>query len=237
MALILTKGSPFSSAWGTGSTTAFSLAKNSWDTAGTLLNAWMANLPQLLVSLSYLVLNGLVTCMALAHEWNQFASSRKSLRVIKPEGKQRSTYFLQLPYRWSTPLAAISCLVHWLTSQTFFLIRLTAMNSDGQLLEEESLSACGVSKLSAFVLVVMLGALVIVVTVISVFHFKARIPFAASCSFVISAACHPPPNQVNPHLNEVQWGVVDDYQVVEGEEHYSFSADAVTEPRVGFKYA
>lgn len=44
---------------------------------------------------------------------------RKGLRVTQPHGYQRSSYFLQLPYRWSLPLIVISGTLHWLLSRVF----------------------------------------------------------------------------------------------------------------------
>ncbi|EOD51686.1 hypothetical protein UCRNP2_1525 [Neofusicoccum parvum UCRNP2] len=81
----------------------------------------VANLPQLLLSLLYLVLNSVVTSMAVAAEWGGHAGRRRALRVSVPRGRQRSSYFLQLPYRLGAPLLAASVLVHWLVSQSLFV--------------------------------------------------------------------------------------------------------------------
>jgi hypothetical protein len=57
------------------------------------------NVPQLALSLCYLALNSICTSLASAYKWNNMARTRKSLRVTDPQGQQRSTYFLQLPYK------------------------------------------------------------------------------------------------------------------------------------------
>ena len=61
----------------------------------------IANLPQAILSFIYLHLNGLLTTMFLASEYFGYVRDRKGLRVStpKPDTSQRSTYFLQLPYR------------------------------------------------------------------------------------------------------------------------------------------
>jgi hypothetical protein len=72
---------------------------------GLIPTTLFANLPQGILSFLYLTYNGLFSCMLGAYEWNRFAQFRKSLRVTAPEGSQRSTYYLQLPYTY-----AIVCL-------------------------------------------------------------------------------------------------------------------------------
>lgn len=57
----------------------------------------------------------------MSREWAQFASTRRTLRVSKPQGQQRSTYWLQLPYRYSVPLMGAMVLLHWLMSRGLFL--------------------------------------------------------------------------------------------------------------------
>jgi hypothetical protein len=52
---------------------------------------------------------------------------------------------------------------------------------------------------------------------------EAEAAFAASCSLVISAACHPAEDEKNPHLGEVKWGVVAE-QVEQGYEHCSITS-------------
>lgn len=49
---------------------------------------------------------------------------KKPLRVTAPQGQQRSTYYLHLPYRYSVPLIVTSALLHWLVSQSIFLVRI-----------------------------------------------------------------------------------------------------------------
>src|SRR5690348_14895687 len=61
--------------------------------------------------------------MLLAKEWSDFAHERKYLRVSAPAGKQRSTHYLSLPFRWAIPLLLASVLLHWLISQAIFLDR------------------------------------------------------------------------------------------------------------------
>jgi hypothetical protein len=81
----------------------------------------MANTPQLMLSVCYLAYNGLFTRMLCEREWASFGVRYASLRVTHRKGKQRSTYRLQLPYRWSIPLLGISTLLHWLYSNCIYV--------------------------------------------------------------------------------------------------------------------
>ena len=81
----------------------------------------LANTPQLILSICYMVYNGLYTRMLAEVEWASFSTSYQSLRVTTKKGQQRSTYRLQLPYRWSVPLLVVSLLLHWLYSNTLYV--------------------------------------------------------------------------------------------------------------------
>jgi hypothetical protein len=219
--------------WGTSSITTFREAGSS--PQQTLLNAWIANAGQLVLSFCYLAINSECTAMASAAEWNSLASSRKGLRVTRPVGKQRDTYFLQLPYRWSLPLTIVSGGFHWLLSQSIFLVRIDTYDRSGNLIPEDSRSACGFSGISWIALSLSFFILVGTVGLIGHRKYKVNVPFAASCSLVISAACHAPPNDREPHLKPLKWGVVEQ-SMYEGEMHCSLSANKVTKPKVGAIY-
>ncbi|KAF2108210.1 hypothetical protein BDV96DRAFT_285358 [Lophiotrema nucula] len=221
-----------SRAWGT--TSDIILGRFKVNSENTLLVAWLANTPQLILSFCYLSINSECTSMAGAYEWNNMGTSRKGLRVTKPFQDQRSTYFLQLPYRWSLPLAAVSGGIHWLLSQSIFLVRIDYYDRDGRLLTGSRLG-CGISGLSIIVLCVSFWILVVAVASMGRRLLRVRIPFAASCSLVVSAACHPPSNDQEPHLKKVQWGVVEE-RMFEGELHCSLSCRPVRKPKPGTKY-
>ncbi|KAF5589176.1 hypothetical protein FPANT_6391 [Fusarium pseudoanthophilum] len=89
--------------------------------ASLLSLTMISNTPQVLLSLCYMTLNGLITRMIAEMEWASYGINFKALRVTNPRGSQRSTYRLQLPYRWSIPLLAISSILHWVYSNCFYL--------------------------------------------------------------------------------------------------------------------
>jgi hypothetical protein len=223
------------SSWGSTSATIVQFSRTSFTTTGTLVNALLANVPQLLLSISYFFFNGLCTAMATAQEWNSFATVRKGLRVSQPSGCQRSTYFLQLPYRYGLPLTVTSGVMHWLLSESFFLVRQDYRNRDGSLLSDLSRSACGMSGLSLIVLFAVFFTLFLIVTTFALMRIQVRIPFAASCSLVYSAACHPSADEIDAHLKPVHWGVVEKGND-QGIPHCTISSQPVTAPVAGTEY-
>lgn len=132
-----------------------------------------------------------------------------------------------------------SGILHWLLSQSIFLVRLDGRTRGGELYPayQGSTCACGYSSISllcfALVLLVLLFAILLVVLRRS---FAVRIPPAQHCSAVISAACHPPLDDTEAYTKKVQWGVVKN---TEGTlpEHCTFTSQEVTPPKDGMPYA
>ena len=177
--------------------------------------------------------------MLLAEEWSAYATKRRFLRVTSPTGGQRSTYRLQLPYRYGIPLLVGSSVLHWLVSQSIFLARINVVDSAEAEVYWVGLSTCGYSPM-AMIFVIILGSIVVLLGICFGFR-KSRggMPLAGSCSAAISAACHPPEADVNASLKRVMWGVVaeDSFQY-EGESvgHCSFTSSKVEAPVVGKWY-
>lgn len=221
--------------WGSESSDYLSFTPESLDASGILINSFVANAPQVLLSFSYFSFNRLSTSVNFEQEWNGYASYKKALRVTNPQGEQRSTYFLQLPYRWAIPLTISAGILHWLLSQAIFLSRVELRSSDGSLSESGSLCKTGYSLLSLLVFTACFVCFCIVFVLI---YFRATVMFlpeAGHCSLVISAACHPGPGDASHHLKKVQWGVIGTSQ--HGSlEHCSFSSEEVTMPEAGERY-
>jgi hypothetical protein len=222
-------------AWGTASGNILKIGSVNSTGRGTLFNAWLSNMPQVLLSFCYLNLNTLCTSMACAEEWNTLGTTRKGLRVTKPGGQQRSTYFLQLPYKWAIPLMAISGLLHWLLSQSFFLVRFDSFDRRGTRNEEASKSACGASISSLIVFYVTALGLIIGVRWVGRRSMILMLPPADCCSAFISASCHPPSDDVDPCLEKVKWGMVNQ-EVIIGHGHCSISSKPVMKPQPGTVY-
>ena len=78
---------------------------------------------------------GVFTCMSLSTELADFAVEAKSMRVSSPKGAQRSTYWLQLPYRWSLPLMGTMAVLHWLISEAIFIVNIKVLDPYGHKIE------------------------------------------------------------------------------------------------------
>ena len=207
---------------------------------GLLLMVLISNSPQLILSFLYLTYNGLFTSMLLAKEWSGFAHHRKTLRITSPKDQQRSTYWLQLPYRYSIPLSVTSSLLHWLVSQSIFLARVTVLDPTGVEDTTESISTCGYSNI-AIIFVISFGSILPLIAIAHGFRkYPSGMPLAASCSAAISAACHPPEADTDAASKPLQWGVTGEVMETNASGkvgHCSFTSLEVTAPVEGQLYA
>jgi hypothetical protein len=173
---------------------------------GLISNVLAANMAQPILSSLYYAYNALFTTMMLGVEWNSYAREQKGLRVSHaPRGSQRSSYTLQLPFRWALPLMVFSGVLHWLLSQSLFVVSMefdhTRLWSDennavsgvfqGAATSVEEFITCGYS-LSAVLGALIVGTFLLTfVVVIGYRKLKSpAMPVAGSCSAAISASCH-----------------------------------------------
>jgi hypothetical protein len=188
----------------TGTTISWSLP--SFGTVGLLSNVLVANLPQLILSFTYFTYNALFTSMLAGLEWSKMAWQKKSLRVSQtPKGQQRSSYFLQLPYRYAIPLLGFSAVMHWLVSQSIFP-GVEVWPDDhpqddsqgnpaygsyyGMIDREKEQYECGWSPLA--ILLVICGGLLMIAGAIGMGwrKYQPGMPLRGTNSAVIAAACH-----------------------------------------------
>lgn len=206
-----------------------------------LQNVLVANTPQLLLSSIYLTLNNVLTRVQLAVEWASYSLQRKGLRVSHDRtGAQRATYFLQLPYRLGVPLMVMSTALHWLVSQSIFLVSIETYDVNGLPKEEEErIATCGYSPLAIICLLVVSGLVVVFTLVQGGKVLRSEgMPRVGSNSVGIAAACHAL-NGEGDVSQPLMWGVVSQ-EVEEAEEHIghcSFSSSAVEVPVRGRLYA
>ena len=209
------------------------LSMNLSGSSGIITTGLIANSPQLFLSLLIVMYNGLFTCMLLANEYLDYAHKRKALRVTKPTGLQRSTYRLQLPYRFGVVLQVASGLLHWLLSQTFFLARVSSFDKDSQVDSNRSFSTIGYSDLGLISILCYGCILVGVVHIIGFRRFKPGMPLAGACSAAISAACHHPADDLYASTQPVMWGALQEDCVVG---HCCFTSHKVSQPVEGNYY-
>jgi len=217
----------------------------------------VANSFQVALSTTYFLYNSLYTAQCAALEWATYAhGNRKSLRVTWPRGQQRSTFYLQLPYKYSIPLTMLLVLMHFLISQSIFLARLQYYDSSGRL-TNDGFNDVGFSA-SATVTACCVGVFMILAQILHACRpLDNRIPIHGNNSAVISAMCHqekdPTDKLRRPFSNQweedsiatkpIMWGVTrqpGEQEPGSTEEdtagHCGFSADIVELPQVGMHY-
>ena len=204
---------------------------------GLVANTLIVNAAQPILSSLYVLYNGLFTTIASAYEWQSYTLNRRGLRVSeKPRGKQRTSYFLSLPYRFAIPLMILSSILHWLVSQSIFLVGIQRRS----ILEPEGTSnpswavlpsefRCAFSPLAIIMTLLFGTVMVLGIVVVGMLRFPTGVPVVANCSAAISAACHVPDSEdgYETSISEVQWGATNDKDE-NGDIHCSFSSLPVT---------
>ncbi|KAI5806279.1 hypothetical protein EDC01DRAFT_142624 [Geopyxis carbonaria] len=208
--------------------------------------ALLANIPQAILSLLYLMYNALFTSMLMAREYCSFATTRRGLRVSVPRGGQRDTYWLHLPYRFALPLGSLSALLHWLTSQSLFLARIDVRDrATADLADADAdaaprvLSTMGYSSIAIATTLVLGGLALLVAAGCGLQRFPVDMPLAGCNSAVISAHCHTPPHKTRAEREAMatrglMWG---DVSGTERIGHLAFTDEDVIAPMRWARYA
>lgn len=194
-------------------------------------NVLLVNTPQLIVSILYVLYNAVLTCTLLTVEYSSYSKRRRSLRVSEPRGAQRSTYWLSLPYRYALPLMTLMGALHWLISQSIFLLRMRIFNYEGkESVVTKIVSGCGWSPLPLFWTCIVGLVLILALHAIGFRSLGEGMPIISSYSAAISAASHRKETEDEDMVTmELMYGVI-------GNNHNAtkwvgFSADEV-EPLV-----
>ncbi|KAI9884895.1 MAG: hypothetical protein M1823_003302 [Watsoniomyces obsoletus] len=195
-----------------------------------VVNTIIANSPQLIFSILYLLHNAIVTAQLVGQEWSSFSrpSSRLSrlsrrlgrpsspprripLRVTVAQGRQTSTYYLGIPYIYGLPFMIFSILLHWLISRSIFLVNVKFFDYLQREDSRKSINRCGFSVPAIFVSIILSALLVVAIILLGLRRYPKGIPLAGTCSLVISAACHVPEEERKecPDLayRPLRWGV------------------------------
>ena len=223
-----------------------------WESSGgpsTLVgNVLVANIAQPILSFIYFTYNGIFTCMLAEREWNQFARKMGGLRISSiPCGFQRSSYFLQLPYRFAIPIMLLSGVLHWVVSQSIFFVAIEIYDQ-GVRVDHHSvydhatypeILSCGYSPIAIMFVIILTLVMMLFGIGTGMKRYDPGIPIAGSCSVVLSAACHVEDEDgasSQMALKPLQWGVV---RSGDGDEvgHCAFSTAKVTFPQESALYA
>ncbi|KAJ6130299.1 hypothetical protein N7512_003079 [Penicillium capsulatum] len=209
----------------------------------------VANTPQLAVTLSYYGFNSVLTSMLAAAEYNSYGTRPKPLRVTWPVkgSKQKSTYWLSVPYQYAIPVMVVYTVLHWLISQSIFYVLLIPFHSNGQPNDKLTVSELGYSPLPIFLAILVGGLMACILIGLSFRQFPSQMPLAGTCSIALSAACHPgkDENLDSAALGYLKWGetaaapawAADHFDGIEQKGHCSFSVLDVEQPSSERVYA
>lgn len=153
-------------------------------------NVLLVNTPQVLVSVVYVLYNAVLTSTVLTAESSAYSLVRRALRVSQPRGDQRSTYWLSLPYQYALPLMATMGILHWLISQSLFLVRFRLYPDHDSPEPRKTTSGCGWSPLAVFWSCVVGAVLILSLHLNSFRRLPQGMPVLSSCSAALSAASH-----------------------------------------------
>ena len=210
-------------------------------------NSLIANTPQILVSYIYLAYNNLATHMLASAELISYSTSRRHLRVAFSRGQQRSRKFLQIPYKYGVPIMTASILLHWLISQSLYLVRITFYDYRGISQPDYLISTVQYSPYAIIFALCMGGVMLLAMFALGFGRrFSPTMPLAACCSASLAALSQPYHGRMTEEdvtMKKLQWGDVQDRgnQTEEDENdrvaHACFSAGKVVPLVVGRTYA
>ena len=213
--------------YGFGQVTSSTLIKNNRPNSDLMSWVLLANLPQALLSICYLLYNGSFTCMVMEQEFQAYARRPRRLRVSLPADGQRSTYYLQLPFRYAIPLIMASGLMHWLISQSLFIAHILSYSTEGVRNLKNDVITCGYSPIAIICSIVTGGLMVVAIIIVSFRKYEPGLPLAKNRSSTIQAACFRLPADIKAATSSVMWGVVKEEN---GFSLYGFSSCDLRQP-------
>ena len=215
--------------------------------------AMLANVPQLFLAAIYIVFNPLVSLMFSADWWASLASARRSLVVSSPSAQQTSPPLLGASFGWGLTLLALHSVLHWLCSQSLFLVYAQVLDSakDVRLSPKlaESWAGCGYSPIAAMFTIIAGATLWIIAVALGRRKLATPAPpLVRNCSAAISASCHPgqyiPLPGGEEVINQIQWGAHREWVWPDGGGHCSIVPaqddnvlSLIDNPRIGVHYA
>lgn len=139
---------------------------------------------------------------------------------------------------------ALSGTLHWLVSQSIFLVSIDFYDVFGRpatnwISSNNNMETCGYSPIAIISVIIMGSLMVIAIVAFGFVPYKQGMTLAGNCSMAISAACHLDESVDDDGemvaLKKVQWGVVSVGE--DGVGHCGFSTGTVSTPIEGEMYA
>lgn len=228
------QGNPGTTFTGLDSFTTPAVYKASNSFTGTAL---AVNAIQIGLSWSYVAVNDMLTSMIASQECQSYAVKRKPVRVARPEGEQRDTYFLSVPWKYGLPLVTIWALLHWQISIELNLVRVQVYSFNGVLDRARGYQGMSINSYWFSGIVSGVGLFFIALIIMSFLKYPAGMPLVRVNSMLISAACHRGPKESERAATmPVQYGVLPGV-MNDGYECVGFSSLHVEPLIAGRKYS
>jgi hypothetical protein len=145
-----------------------------------------ANLPQVWLTIGYLTWNNMIGRIWLEKEWRSYYGKRKLPRVSYNSRQPgvRSARWLQLPYWLTGLLMSVSIFLHWLVSQTLFVVEIYFANPNISSVFHLHYSPLAIIFVGTLSLILVLG--------ITIYYFvpiKTWMPVMAGSARVVFESC------------------------------------------------
>jgi hypothetical protein len=163
---------------------------------------FIANIPQVWLTIGYLTWNNQISRIWLEKEWRSFYRNPQLPRVsydTKSDGVQ-SARWLQLPYWLTGVLMLVSTLMHWLVSQTLFVVEVYFENPNVMSVFHIHYSPLAIISVGMIAL-----ALVVGITVYYCVPAKTWMPLMAGSTRVVFDSCVRLPRLALPR-GGIEWG-------------------------------
>ena len=185
----------------------------------------LVNIPQAVLSIMYLGYNNALTVMVMSAEYSRFAKERRTLRVSRPVGDQRSSLQLNIPLKYALTNMTAWAVLHWLASQMMFVTirRITSTYGNSISGPHQAWISFSPPAERAFI---ALGSIIVALTlIVGLRRLPRGIPLVSTNSIAIASMCHPGPEEpTNAAELPLMYGK---RQNAEGGWVYSFSAQNV----------
>jgi hypothetical protein len=142
----------------------------------------IANSPQLWLSFGYLLWNNQITRIWMEREWRSYYRNTHVPRVSykTDETGVRATRWLQLPYWLTAILMTLSTVMHWLVSQTMFVV---------QILGSPGYFYMNYSPLAIICIGIVAAVLVLAITIYYFIPVRTWMPLMAGSARVVFESC------------------------------------------------
>ncbi|EPS44867.1 hypothetical protein H072_1138 [Dactylellina haptotyla CBS 200.50] len=150
------------------------------------------NMPQLIISLIYILINATLTIVCMNEEFIRYGRRPGPLRLTEPKGKQKGTYFLSLPFRYAIPLQVIFTLLPWLFPQGLFYKRISFYDWFGRTNTSPSVSGIFARAGPIQIFFILFLAMILFLFFLAWTKYPGGAPIVGTSTAAISAACWGP---------------------------------------------